>query len=105
MAVITITKANFDNEVKNSDKPVLLDFWAEWCGPCRMISPTVHEIADEAVDFKVGQVNVDDQPELARAFGIMNIPTLVVVKDGKVINKSAGVKPKDAILSMINEAI
>ena len=105
MSVITVTKENFENEVKNSNKPILLDFWAEWCGPCRMIAPTVHEIADEAVNFKVGQVNVDDQPELARAFGIMNIPTLVVVKDGKVVNKAAGVRPKDAILSMINQAI
>lgn len=105
MAVITITKENFENEVKNSNKPMLLDFWADWCGPCRMIAPTVHEIADEAVNFKVGKVNVDEQPELARAFGIMNIPTLVVVKDGKVVNKASGVRPKDAILSMVNQAI
>ncbi len=102
MSVITITKENFENEVMKSDKPVLIDFWASWCGPCRMVSPIVDEIAEEVTDKKVGKINVDEQPELAKAFSIVSIPTLIVVKDGKVVNTSVGVKPKDAILNMLN---
>ena len=102
MSLITITKENFENEVMKSDKPVLIDFWASWCGPCRMVSPIVDEIADEVTDKKVGKINVDEQPELAKAFSIVSIPTLIVVKDGKVVNTSVGVKPKDVIMNMLN---
>ena len=102
MSLITITKENFENEVMKSDKPVLIDFWASWCGPCRMVLPIVDEIAEEVTDKKVGKINVDEQPELAKAFSIVSIPTLIVVKDGKVVNTSVGVKPKDAILNMLN---
>ena len=102
MSLITITKENFENEVMKSDKPVLIDFWASWCGPCRMVSPIVDEIADEVTDKKIGKINVDEQPELAKAFSIVSIPTLIVVKDGKVVNTSVGVKHKDAILNMLN---
>ena len=102
MSLITITKENFENEVMKSDKPVLIDFWASWCGPCRMVSPIVDEIADEVTDKKIGKINVDEQPELAKAFSIVSIPTLIVVKDGKVVNTSVGVKPKDVIMNMLN---
>ncbi len=101
MAVLTITKNNFQEEVLNSDKPVLLDFWATWCGPCRIMGPVVDEIAEERKDVKVGKVNVDDESELASAFGIMSIPTLVVMKGGKVVDSSVGVRPKGDILRMI----
>lgn len=101
MSVIHITAENFESEVMNSDKPVLLDFWAAWCGPCRMIAPIVEEIANERTDIKVGKIDVDDQAELAGRFGIMSIPTLVVVKDGKVVNQSVGAKPKAQILEML----
>ena len=101
MAELHITKENFESEVLRSDKPVLLDFWATWCGPCRMLAPIVEEIAEERSDIKVGKINVDEQPELAANFGIMSIPTLVVIKDGKVTNRSMGAKPKSAILSML----
>lgn len=101
MSVITITKNNFDIEVTNSEKPVLLDFWASWCGPCRMLSPVVDEIAEEILDIKVGKVNVDEQPELASQFGVMSIPTLVLMKDGEVVQKSVGAKSKAAIINMI----
>ncbi len=103
MSAITITKENFESEVLKSDKPVLLDFWAAWCGPCRMVSPVVDEIADEETSIKVGKVNVDEQPELASQFRVMSIPTLVVIKDGKVVETSVGAKPKNAILSMIGK--
>jgi thioredoxin 1 len=101
MSVLTITKENFESEVTNSEKPVLLDFWASWCGPCRMLSPIVEEVAQESVDAKIGKVNVDEQPELASKYNIMSIPTLLVLKNGEVINSAIGVQPKSAILSLI----
>lgn len=101
MAVLTVTKDNFEKEILNSDKPVLLDFWASWCGPCRMVAPVVDEIAEEVTGIVVGKVNVDEQPELAQSFGILSIPTLIVMKNGKVTAKSVGVKSKQAILNML----
>jgi thioredoxin 1 len=101
MAVVTITKDNFENEVMKSEKPVLLDFWASWCGPCRMVSPIVDEVANEVANAKVGKVNVDEQPELAGTFKVMSIPTLVVIKDGKVVNSAVGVRSKAEIIKMI----
>ena len=101
MSVITITEANFEREVLHSDKPVLLDFWAEWCGPCRMVSPLVDEIAEENTAIKVGKINVDEQQGLAQSFGVMSIPTLVVMNDGKVVRQSTGARPKDAILALL----
>lgn len=101
MSVITITKENFDQQVLQSTKPVLLDFWASWCGPCRMLSPVVDEIAQENDTVAVGKVNVDEQPELASQFGVMSIPTLMVFKDGKAVNTSVGVVPKAKILAML----
>ncbi len=103
MSVLTITKDNFHSEVLKSEKPVLIDFWASWCGPCRMLSPVVDEIAEETDDVKIGKVNIDEQPELAEKFGVMSIPTLIFIKDGKVDDKSVGVKPKSAILNMIRQ--
>ncbi|MCI8465725.1 MAG: thioredoxin [Lachnospiraceae bacterium] len=101
MSVIEITKGNFKQEVLESEKPVLLDFWAAWCGPCRMVSPIVDEIAQERPDIRVGKVNVDEQPELAAQFEVMSIPTLVVMKDGKVVTQAVGARPKEEILSMV----
>lgn len=101
MSVITITKDNFDTEVLDSEKPVLLDFWASWCGPCRMVGPIVDEIAEERSDIKVGKVNVDEQQELAAKFGVMSIPTLLLFKDRKVVSQSVGARPKAQILAML----
>ena len=101
MSVLKVTKDNFF-EVKNSDKTVLLDFYADWCGPCRMVSPVVDEIAEENPQYIVGKINVDEEQELASAFGVMSIPTLVVLKNGEVVNKSMGAKPKAQILSLLD---
>ena len=101
MSAIHINNQNFTNEVLHSDKPVLLDFWAPWCGPCRLVLPIVEEIAKERQDIKVGKINVDEQPELAAQFGVMSIPTLVVIKDGKIVNQAMGARPKSAILAML----
>lgn len=101
MAVIKISKENFAKEVLSSDKPVLLDFYADWCGPCRMVGPVVHEIAEERGDIKVGKINVDEEPALAEKFGVFSIPMLVVIKDGKVVNQSVGARPKEMILAML----
>ena len=101
MSAMNINQKNFQSEVMDSDKPVLLDFWAPWCGPCRMVVPIVEEIARERSDIKVGKVNVDEEPELAGRFGIMSIPTLVVIKDGEIVNQATGARPKDAILAML----
>ena len=101
MAVITITTDNFKSEVLESDKPVLLDFWATWCGPCRIVSPIVDEISEERRDIKVGKINVDEQMELAQQFRIVSIPTLVVMKDGQIANKAVGAMPKEDILALL----
>lgn len=101
MSVIHIDRNNFQSEVLNSDRPVLLDFWAPWCVPCRMVGPILDEIAGERGDIKVAKVNVDEQPELAGQFGVMSIPTLVVMKAGKVVQQAVGVRPKAQILSML----
>ena len=101
MSAININKNNFQNEVLNSDKKVLLDFWAPWCGPCRMVVPIVEEIADERPEIKVGKINVDEEVELASQFGIMSIPTLVVIDKGKIVNQAMGARPKEAILGML----
>ena len=101
MSVLNIDNTNFEAEVLNSTKKVLVDFWASWCGPCRMVGPIVEEIANERPDIKVCKINVDEQPELAAKFGIMSIPTLMVFENGKLVNQSAGARPKDAILSLL----
>ncbi len=101
MEAIHINNQNFQSEVMNADKPVLLDFWAPWCGPCRVVVPIVEEIARERSDIKVGKVNVDENPELASRFGVMSIPTLVVMEGGRVVNQARGARPKKAILSML----
>ncbi len=103
MSVIKINKENFASEVLTSNKPVLLDFYADWCGPCRMLSPIVDEIAEERADIKVGKINVDEQPELASQFQVMSIPMLAVVKDGKLVNQAVGARPKAQILAMLEE--
>ncbi|HRL88747.1 MAG TPA: thioredoxin [Faecalibacterium prausnitzii] len=101
MAVVTITKENFEQEVLQSAKPVLLDFWASWCGPCRMLSPVVDEVAEERTDVKVGKVNVDEQPELAGEFGVMSIPTLLVFEQGKLVRQAVGARPKASVLDLL----
>ena len=102
MSVQTITRENFDQLVLQSAKPVLVDFWAPWCGPCRMVSPIVDQIAEERSDIAVGKVNVDEQPELAAQFGVMSIPTLLVFKEGKLAQKAVGARPKEELLALLN---
>lgn len=102
MSVHSVNKNNFD-EFKNSDKTVLLDFYADWCGPCRMVSPIVDQIAEENPQYIVGKINVDDEPELAQAFGVATIPTLVVMKKGEIVHQSAGARPKQQILDMLKD--
>ena len=102
MSVLSVTKSNFE-EVKKSEKPVLLDFYADWCGPCRMVSPLVDEIAKENPQYLVGKVNVDSEMELAAEFGVESIPMLVVMKNGEIVNKSVGARPKAQILAMLEE--
>lgn len=104
MPVINITKDSFKNEVVESSKPVLIDFWASWCGPCRMMAPVVEEIAAERPDIKVGKINVDEQPELAGQYRVMSIPTLLVMKGGKVVNQMVGARPKAQVLAMLEKA-
>ena len=101
MSAININKNNFQNEIMDSEKTVLLDFWAPWCAPCRMVVPIIEEIAGERPDIKVGKINVDEQPELASKFSIMSIPTLVVMKNGKIVQQVSGVRPKKAIVEML----
>ena len=101
MSAINIDRNNFHNEVMNSDRKVLLDFWAPWCGPCRMVVPLVEEIAKERPDIKVGKINVDENPDLASQFGVMSIPTLVVMDQGQILKKAMGARPKKAILGML----
>ena len=101
MSAININKNNFQNEIMDSEKTVLLDFWAPWCAPCRMVVPIIEEIAGERPDIRVGKINVDEQPELTSKFGIMSIPTLVVMKNGKIVQQVSGARPKKAILEML----
>ena len=104
MSVMNIDKNNFQSEVMNEEKTVLLDFWASWCGPCRMMAPVVEEIAAERPDSKVGKINVDEQPELAGQYRVMSIPTLLVMKGGKVVNQMVGARPKAQVLAMLEKA-
>ena len=100
MSVLKVNENNFAS-VKQSEKPVLLDFYADWCGPCRMVSPLVDEIAEEHPEYLVGKINVDDSPDLAQDFGVFSIPTLVVLKNGEAVNKAVGARPKDQILALL----
>lgn len=102
MAAIHISSKNFEKEVLKSDKPVLVDFWAEWCGPCQMLLPVIEELSNEVTNAKICKINVDEQQELAAQFGVMSIPTLIVFKDGKPAATSVGAQPKDSILQMLN---
>lgn len=105
MAVLTLTKENFNEEIRNADVPVLVDFWASWCTPCRMLGPTVEAIAKEQEGkIKVGKVNIDEQPELANQFRVMSIPTLLVFREGRLVDSSVGVQPKQAILNMVEKS-
>ena len=101
MSAMQVNKNNFQDEVLNSDKPVLVDFWASWCGPCRMVAPILEEIANERSDVKVCKVNVDEEPELAGRYNVMSIPTMIVVKEGQVVNQAVGARPKSQILSLL----
>lgn len=101
MAVLHVTKENFEQEVLKSDKPVLLDFWASWCGPCRMLAPILDELAAENPDVKVVKINTDEQMELATQFNVMSIPAIFVVKDGQVVNQTVGVQPKENLLALL----
>lgn len=101
MSVLKITKDNFEALALNSEKPILLDFYADWCGPCRMLAPTVHEIAEEHPEYAVGKINVDEDPELAEAFSVNSIPAVFVLKNGKTVASAVGVRPKDALLAML----
>lgn len=103
MAELNITLENFESEVLKSDKPVLVDFWASWCGPCRMLLPIIEEIASEEHDFKVGKINADEQPELVNQFKVRTIPTLMVFKNGEVVNKHTGLLPKEEVIRLVNE--
>ena len=102
MSVVSINKTNFE-QIINTDKPVLIDFYADWCGPCRMVSPLVDEIAEENPQYTVGKINVDNEPELAQAFAVSSIPMLVVIKNGKITNQAVGAMPKDKILELIEK--
>ena len=104
MSVLELTLENFEAEVLQSDKPVLIDFWATWCGPCRMMSPVVDAFAEEHLEIKVGKVNVDDHPQLAGAFGIESIPTLIAIKGGKVAGKIVGARPKEDLEALFTES-
>ena len=101
MSAMQVNKNNFQDEVLNSDKPVLVDFWASWCGPCRMVAPILEEIAAERSDVKVCKINVDEEPELASRYKVMSIPTLLVVKEDQVVNQAVGARPKSQILSLL----
>ncbi|MCI9603751.1 MAG: thioredoxin [Ruminococcus sp.] len=100
MAVLKITAQNFEQEVLQSDKPVLVDFYADWCGPCKMMAPVIEEIAEEADDIKVGKLNIDNEMEIAQKYGVMSIPTLIVFKNGEEVKRDLGAKPKKAVLDM-----
>ena len=104
MAELKITRENFENEVMKSNIPVLIDFWAPWCGPCRMMGPIIEQLADEYEGkAKVGKVNVDEEGELSQAFGVMSIPTIVLIKDGKVVKQAVGARPKAEVEAMLQE--
>ncbi len=103
MNIVKITQSNFESEVLNSNQSVLLDFWASWCGPCRMLAPVLEEVAEERPDVKIGKVNVDEEESLASQFGISSIPALIVIKDGKIVAESVGYKPKAQVLALLSE--
>ncbi|HBI60546.1 MAG TPA: thioredoxin [Lachnospiraceae bacterium] len=102
MAVLHVTKENFETEVLQSEKPVLVDFWASWCGPCKMVAPVLEEIAGEVTDVKIAKINVDEQPELSQKFQVMSIPTLILFKEGKVVNTTVGAQPKEDLVRFIH---